>query len=73
MHVGNTSVELQYALPSYITGLPNLESLQSGLDTSLDIQGTLVTLRGSKLNVIIPLPDDCIIPIDVKSMVESEF
>lgn len=70
---GNTSVELQYSLPSYITGLPNLESLQSGLDASLNIQGTLVTLRGSKLNVIVPLPDDCVIPIDVKSMIESEF
>lgn len=70
---GNTSVELQYALPSYITGLPNLESLQSGLDTSLNIQGTLVTIRGNKLNVIVPLPDDCTIPIDVKSMIESEF
>lgn len=72
-YTGNTSVELQYALPSYITGLPNLESLQSGLDASLNIQGTLVTLRGSKLNVIVPLPDDCVIPIDVKSMIESEF
>ena len=70
---GNTSVQLQYALPSYMTSLPNLESLQTGINASLNIQGTLVTLRGSKLNIVVPLPDDCVIPIDVKSMIEAEF
>ena len=70
---GNTSVQLTYALPSYMSSLPNLESLQTGLDASLNIQGTLVTLRGSSLSVVVPLPEDLVIPIDVKSMIEAEF
>lgn len=73
LFTGNTSVQMQFSLPSYTDSLPNLENLQQGIDASLDLQGTLVNLRGSKLNIVVPLPDGKNIPMDFKSMIEEEF
>ena len=73
LFTGNTSVRLTYTLPPHISNLPNTDDLANGLDSSLKINGTEVTLEGGSLVVTIPLPDGYTIPIDVRSMVEEIF
>lgn len=72
-YVENTSAEFVYTLPPNTTRLPNTDELEKTIDTTIDVEGSRVKLKGRKLVVTIPLPKDYIIPIDVKTMIEAIF
>lgn len=72
-YVENTSAEFIYTLPPNTTRLPNTEELEKTIDTTIDVEGSRVKLKGRKMVVTIPLPEDYIIPIDVKTMMEAIF
>ncbi|HHD0846081.1 hypothetical protein [Staphylococcus capitis] len=71
--IENTSVEFEYTLPPNTTKAPNTEELEKTIDTSLDVEGSRVKMRGRKLIVTVSLPKDCVVPIDVKTMIEAIF
>jgi len=73
LYVINTSIEYRYNLPPNVTKLPNLEELQTTLDSSLDVEGVNVKLSGRRIIIIVPLPKEYQIPIDVKTMIEEVF
>ncbi|END1833606.1 hypothetical protein ABLM60_004371, partial [Shigella flexneri] len=62
-----------YTLPPNTTRLPNTEELEKTIDTTIDVEGSRVKLKGRKMVVTIPLPENYIIPIDVKTMMEAIF
>lgn len=72
-YVENTSAEFIYTLPPNTTRLPNTEELEKTIDTTIDVEGSRVKLKGRKMVVTIPLPENYIIPIDVKTMMEAIF
>lgn len=73
LYVINTSIEYRYNLPPNVTKLPNLDELQTTLDSSLDVEGVNVKLSGRTIIIIVPLPKEYQIPIDVKTMIEEVF
>lgn len=73
VHVINTSIEYRYTLPPNVTRVPNLEELQTTLDSSLDVEGITAKLSGRSIVLVVPLPGEYQIPIDVKTMIEEEF
>lgn len=70
---GNTSVQIEYKLPPYISSLPQTDQIESGLDTTLNVTGVSAQLKGSGILITVPLPDDYNIPIDVSTMIKQEF
>ena len=70
---GNTSVQIEYKLPPYISSLPQTDQIESGLDTTLNVTGISAQLKGSGILITVPLPNDYNIPIDVSTMIKQEF
>lgn len=70
---GNTSVQIEYKLPPYISSLPQTDQIESGLDTTLNVTGVSAQLKGSGILITVPLPNDYNIPIDVSTMIKQEF
>lgn len=73
MFVINTSIEYRYKLPPNTKKLPNLEELQTTLNTTLDVEGANVKLKGKNIVIVVPLPKEYHIPIDMKSMLEKTY
>lgn len=73
MYVINTSVEYWYTLPPNNTKMPNLEELQTTLDSALDIEGVNIKQSGRSIIMTVPLPKSRQVPIDVKTMVEKVY
>ncbi|RIM32779.1 hypothetical protein BUY35_00385 [Staphylococcus cohnii] len=73
IYVINTSIEYRYNLPPNVTKLPNLEELQTTLNSSLDVEGITAKLSGRSIVIVVPLPKEYQIPIDVKTMIEEVF
>lgn len=67
--VANASADFKYTLPPNTKKVINTQELETTLDTTLDVEGSMVKLRGRKVIITVPLED--IIPIDIKTMIES--
>ena len=72
-YVVNTSIQYAYTFPPNVKKLPNVEELQSTLDSTLDIEGVSIKTKGRSIVIIVPLPKDYQIPIDAKTVIEQVY
>lgn len=72
-YVVNTSIQYSYTFPPNVKKLPNVEELQSTLDSTLNIEGVSIKTKGRSIVIIVPLPKEYQIEIDAKTVIEQVY
>lgn len=70
-YISNSVITLTYSFKSQEKKLPNLDNIQEILREILNESATIVTLSGRYIKVLVPLPTECRIPIDMKALIEE--
>lgn len=70
-YIANSVITLTYGFKLQGKKLPNLDNIQEMLRETLNEYRTIVTLSGGYIKVLVPLPTEYRIPIDMKTLIEE--
>ena len=70
-YISNSVITLKYGFKLQDKKLPNLDNIQEVLRETLNENRTIVTLSRGYIKVLVPLPTEYRIPIDMKILIEE--